>query len=152
MVSLEKGVALDEARAACRANLANGAAYARFAEMVKLHGGDLAAFAARPRGETRVVASPRAGFVARVDAEGIAQAAFELGAGRAKADDAIDFAAGVTLAVARGDRVEAGQPLAELAACVRPEKLPVAERLVRDAITFADEPPAPCQLILESLS
>ncbi|MBO7688551.1 MAG: thymidine phosphorylase, partial [Kiritimatiellae bacterium] len=57
MVSLEKGMALDEARAACRANLANGAAYARFAEMVKLHGGDLEAFAARPRGETRVVAS-----------------------------------------------------------------------------------------------
>ena len=152
MVSLEKGVTLDEARAACRANLANGAAYARFAEMVKLHGGDLAAFAVRPRGETRVVASPRAGYVARVDAEGIAQAAFELGAGRAKADDVIDFAAGVTLAVSRGDRVEAGQPLAELAVCDRPAKLPVAEQLVRAAVTFADEPPASRPLILESLS
>ena len=152
MVSLEKGVTLDEARAACRANLANGAAHARFAEMVKLHGGDLAAFAARPRGETRVVASPRAGFVARVDAEGIAKAAFELGAGRAKADDVIDFAAGVTLAVSRGDRVEAGQPLAELAVCDRPAKLPVAEQLVRAAVTFADEPPASRPLILESLS
>ena len=152
MVSLETGVALDEARAACRANLANGAAYARFAEMVKLHGGDLAAFAARPRGETRVVASPRAGYVARVDAEGIAQAAFELGAGRAKADDVIDFAAGVTLAVSRGDGVEAGQPLAELAVCDRPAKLPVAEQLVRAAVTFADEPPASRPLILESLS
>ena len=152
MVSLEKGVALDEARAACRANLANGAAYARFAEMVKLHGGDLDAFAARARGETRVVASPRAGFVSRIDAEGIAKAAFELGAGRAKADDAIDFAAGVTLAVTCGDRVEAGQPLAELAACDHIERFSVAERLVRDAVTFADEPPAPRQLILESLS
>ncbi len=152
MVSLEKGMALNEALAACRANLANGAAYARFAEMVKLHGGDLEAFAARPRGETRVVASPRAGYVARVDAEGIAQAAFELGAGRAKADDVLDFAAGVTLAVARGDRVEAGQPLAELAVCDRPAKLPVAEQLVRAAVTFADEPPASRPLILESLS
>ena len=152
MVSLEKGVALDEARAACRANLANGAAYARFAEMVKLHGGDLDGFAARARGEMHVVASPRAGFVARIDAEGVAKAAFELGAGRAKADDAIDFAAGVTLAVARGDRVAAGQPLAEIAAHDHPEKLPEAERLVRDAVTFADEPPSPCQLILESLS
>ena len=152
MVSLEKGVTLDEARAACRANLANGAAYARFAEMVKLHGGDLAAFAARPRGETRVVASPHAGFVARVDAEGIAKAAFELGAGRAKTDDVIDFAAGVTLAVSRGDRVEAGQPLAELAARDRPEKLDVAEQLVRAAVTFADEPPSTRPLILESLS
>ena len=152
MVSLEKGVALDEARAACRANLANGAAYGRFAEMVKLHGGNLDAFASRARGETRIVASPRAGFVARIDAEGVAKAAFELGAGRAKADDAIDFAAGITLAVARGDRVEAGQPLAELAACDHPERFSAAERLVRDAVTFADEPPVPRQLILESLS
>ena len=152
MVSLEKGVALDEARAACRANLANGAAYGRFAEMVKLHGGNLDAFASRARGETRIVASPRSGFVARIDAEGVAKAAFELGAGRAKADDAIDFAAGITLAVARGDRVEAGQPLAELAACDHPERFSAAERLVRDAVTFADEPPVPRQLILESLS
>ena len=152
MVSLEKDMALDEARAACRANLANGAAYERFAEMVKLHGGDLDAFAARARGETSVVASPRAGFVARIDAEGIAKAAFELGAGRAKADDAIDFAAGVTLAVTRGDRVEAGQPLAELAASDHPERFAAAERLVRDAVTFADEPPTPRQLILENLS
>ena len=152
MVALEKGGTLDEARAMCRANLANGAAWARFAEMVKLHGGDLEAFASRPRGETRVVASPRAGFVSCVDAEGIAKAAFALGAGRTKADDAIDFAAGVTLAVARGDRVEAGQPLAELAACVRPEKLPEAERLVLDAVTLADEPPTPRPLILETLS
>lgn len=152
MVALEKGGTLEEARAMCRANLANGAAWARFAEMVKLHGGDLEAFASRPRGETRVVASPRAGFVSCVDAEGIAKAAFALGAGRTKADDAIDFAAGVTLAVARGDRVEAGQPLAELAACVRPEKLPEAERLVLDAVTLADEPPAPRSLILETLS
>ena len=152
MVSLEKGVALDEARAACRANLANGAAYARFAEMVKLHGGDLDAFASRARGETRVVASPRAGFVARIDAEEIAKAAFELGAGRAKADDAIDFAAGVTLAVARGDRVETGQPLAGLVACDHTERFAAAERLARDAVAFTDEPPAPRQLILESLS
>ena len=152
MVALEKGGTLDEARAMCRANLANGAAWARFAEMVKLHGGDLEAFASRPRGETRVVASPRAGFVSCVDAEGIAKAAFALGAGRTKADDAIDFAAGVTLAVARGDRVEADQPLAELAACVRPEKLPEAERLVLDAVTLADEPPASRPLILETLS
>jgi len=152
MVSLEKGVALDEARAACRANLANGAAYARFAEMVKLHGGDLDAFLARPRGETRIVTSSRDGFVARIDAEGIAKTAFELGAGRAKADDAIDFAAGVTLAVTRGDRVEAGQPLAELAACDHTERFAAAERLVRDAVAFTDEPPVPRQLILESLS
>ena len=165
MVALEKNVSLDEARAACRANLANGAAYARFAEMVKLHGGDLEMFLAMRRVEdnapyhgravcpqTAVVTAAADGFVARIDALKVAQAAFELGAGRTKATDAIDPEAGVRLFVARGDCVAEDQPLAELVACDHPEKLPEAERLVRDAVTFADEPPPPRPLILESLS
>ena len=151
MVSLAKGVELDAARAECRANLANGAAYGRFAEMVKLHGGDLDAFASRSRGERRVVVAPRSGYVAKVGAEGIAQAAFDLGAGRAKAGDAIDFAAGVVLSVARGDRVETGQPIAEVVAAEHPEKLSQAEGLVRDAITLADEPPEMYPLVLERM-
>ena len=149
MVALEKGVALEEARAMCRENLANGAAWTRFAEMVKLHGGDLEGFASRPRGEAHVVAASRAGYVARVDAEGIAKAAFELGAGRAKSDDAIDFAAGVTLAVAHGDRVEVGQPLAWLYAPTRPERLADAARLVQESVAVTSEQPVAKQLILE---
>lgn len=151
MVSLAKGVELDAARAECRANLANGAAYGRFAEMVKLHGGDLDAFASRSRGERRVVVAPRSGYVAKVGAEGIAQAAFDLGAGRAKAGDAIDFAAGVVLAVARGDRVEAGQPIAEVVAADNSGKLPHAEELVKNAIALADEPPEEYPLVLERM-
>ena len=149
MVALEKGMALDEARAECRANLANGAAFARFAEMVKLHGGDLDKFASRPCGEAQVVVASRAGYVASIDAQKVAQAAFELGAGRAKADDAIDFAAGVTLAVTHGDRVEAGQMLARLHAPTRPERLADAARLVKEAIAFSAEAPTAKQLILE---
>ena len=149
MVSLAKGEDLDAARAACRANLANGAAFARFAEMVELHGGDLEAFASRPRGEAHVVAAPCAGFVARIDAEGIAQAAFELGAGRAQATDAIDPAAGVRLLVTHGDRVQAGQPLAQLHAPVRPERMPVAAKLVQEAIAVSSTAPAPKPLVLE---
>ena len=149
MVALEKGMGLEAARADCRANLANGAAWTRFAEMVKLHGGDLEAFASRPRGEAHVVAASCAGYVARVDAEGIAKAAFELGAGRAKSDDAIDFAAGVTLAVAHGDRVEVGQPLAWLYAPTRPERLADAARLVQESVAVTSEQPVAKQLILE---
>lgn len=149
MVALEKGLALEESRAMCRENLANGSAFARFAGMVKLHGGDLEKFASRPCGEAHVVVASRAGYVARVDAEGIAKAAFELGAGRTKSDDAIDFAAGVTLAVTHGDRVEAGQPLAKLYAPTRPERLADAARLVHESIAVTPEAPAAKQLILE---
>ena len=154
MVALEKGVALDEARAMCRANLANGAAFARFAEMVKLHGGDLDAFLEQRRDAGRAVA-PRPllaaadGFVARIDAQKVAQAAFELGAGRAQATDAIDPEAGVRLLVTHGDKVQAGQPLAQLYAPMRPDKLSVAAQLVQEAVEVSSAAPAPKPLILE---
>ena len=151
MVSLAKGVAFDAARAECRTNLANGAAYARFAEMVKLHGGDLDAFMARCVGNAASCQCVAAadGFVASVDALKVAQAAFDLGAGRAKADDAIDAEAGVRLLVKRGDKVRAGQPVAQLHAPMRPEYLAGAARLVQEAIAVSAEAPAAKLLVLE---
>ncbi len=149
MVALEKGVALEEARATCRANLANGAALARFAEMVKLHGGDLDAFLGRGACPQTAVVAAADGFVASVDAQKVAQAAFELGAGRAQATDAIDPEAGVRLLVAHGDKVSAGQPIAQLYAPMRPERLPVAARLVEEAVAISSAAPAAKPLILE---
>ena len=153
MVSLAKGEGLDAARAACRANLANGAAYVRFAEMVKLHGGDLDAFIAQRRVEgnapCQAVVAAADGFVASIDAQKVGQAAFELGAGRAQATDAIDPAAGVRLQVTHGDKVSAGQPLAQLHAPTRPERLPAAVRLVQEAIAVSPSAPPPKPLIVE---
>ena len=62
----------------------------------------------------RTVEAARSGSVARVGARAIAQAAMELGAGRARKSDPIDHAVGVVMRVAVGDRVDAGAPLAEI--------------------------------------
>ena len=153
MVSLAKEMPLDEARELCRARLADGSAWARFADMVRLHGGDLAAFEEERRrvednAPGRVVAAA-GGFVAAIDAQKVAQAAFELGAGRAQSADAIDPAAGVRLLVTHGDKVSAGQPLAQLYAPLRPERLAAAVQLVHDAIAISSEVPAAKPLVLE---
>ncbi len=151
MVALAKEMPLDEARAQCRARLADGSAWTRFAEMVRLHGGDLAAFAK----ETDKVPPPAQvtaasdGFVAAIDAQKVAQAAFELGAGRAQAADAIAPAAGVRLLVTRGDKVSAGQPVAELYAPTRPERLAAASRLVQEAVAVSSDAPVAKPLVLE---
>ena len=153
MVSLAREMPLDEARATCRARLADGSAWARFAEMVRLHGGDLEAFeqAQRRVGDAsscRLMTSTE-GFVASIDAQKVAQAAFELGAGRAQATDAIDPAAGVRLLATHGDKVSAGQPIAELYASKRPERLAVAARLVEEAFGISADAPAARPLVLE---
>src|SRR4051812_28714681 len=62
----------------------------------------------------RTVEAPSGGYVARAGARTIAQAAMELGAGRARKSDPIDHAVGVVMRVAVGDRVDAGAPLAEI--------------------------------------
>ena len=156
MVSLAKGEDLDAARATCRENLANGAAFARFAEMVKLHGGDLNAFIAQRCAEDnascQAAVAAADGFVASIDAQKVGQAAFELGAGRAQATDAIDPAAGVRLLVTHGDKISAGQPLAQLYAPLRPERLSAAARLVQEAVTISPVAPAAKPLILEEVA
>lgn len=141
MVSLAKGIPLVEARTQCQENLANGEAYRRFVRMVELHGGNLEKFAAvcaEPI-ETVEVKAAFAGFVSMVAAQPVAQAAFELGAGRAQTTDRLDLRAGVRLCVTHGDRVVAGQTLAILYAKDRPTKLPVAANLVESAIQVSPE-------------
>ena len=159
MVSLAREMPLGEARELCRARLADGSAWARFADMVHLHGGDLEAFEETQRHvEEYSGASPHDrvcphaaadGFVASIDAQKVAQAAFELGAGRAQSTDTIDPAAGVRLLVTHGDRVSAGQPVARLYAPTRPERLDVAKRLVEEAVVVSRDAPEAKPLVLE---
>ena len=152
MVSLALEMPLEEARAQCRTRLANGSAWLRFDEMVRLHGGDLAAFARLDSGVEATATAPSGGFVAAIDAQKVAQAAFELGAGRGQATDAIDPAAGVRLLVAHGDKVAAGQPVAQLYAQGRKDRLEAASRLVREAVSVSADAPAPKPLVLEEIA
>lgn len=153
MVSLAKGVALDEARCECSANLKNGKAYEVFAGMVGLHGGDLTRFVrenADGGGARRLeLKADESGYVSDIDAETVARAAFNLGAGRAKSDDAIDVGAGVLLAVTRGDRVEKGQTLAWLYAKERSSILAGEAYALAAAFTLSSEHPSPQNMILE---
>ena len=95
--------------AACRARLADGRALSAFERMVAAQGGDAralhdpAAFPALSRAaHTLEVRAAAAGYVADVDALALGRAAVLLGAGRQRIGDAVDFAAGVDVAVKGG--------------------------------------------------
>lgn len=155
MVALSKGTALDVARKECHDNLKNGRAYAVFAEMVKLHGGDLEEFEriyTEGGGASYVeVLAPVSGFISDIDAETVARAAFNLGAGRAKTDDAIDMSAGVLLSVVHGDRVEKGQTLAKLFAKDRSALLDAEAKSLVSAFAISEEAPSVRRLIIEEI-
>jgi len=88
----------------------------------------------------------RAGFVTDVDAMGVALASLRLGAGRAKAEDKIDPAVGVSGLVKIGERVGAGSPLCVIHA--NDEKaLAEAQRMLATAIVIGDKPVVAVRLI-----
>jgi len=112
------GVARDEAEAKKKLAevIANGKALAKLREIVVAQGGDGRAIddpARLPQAKLKVeLRAQRAGFVTEVDAMGVALAALRLGAGRARAEDKIDPAVGVSHLVKTGERIAAGEVLA----------------------------------------
>lgn len=155
MVSLAKGLSLDAARADCIENLKNCKAYEVFAKMVELHGGDMLQFerdnADGGGAQCFELKADESGYIADIDAEAVARTAFNLGAGRAKTDDSIDMAAGVLLAVTRGDRVEKGQTLARLYAKDRTGLLAGEASILAAAFSLSPECPVPQRMILETV-
>ena len=95
--------------------LADGAALDVFRRMVKAQGGDVRVVddtSRLPRSKHRlVVNAPRSGFVHAVDAYALGLLAIELGAGRVRADQAIDPSAGFELLQRVGEPVTRGAPL-----------------------------------------
>jgi pyrimidine-nucleoside phosphorylase len=85
-------------------------------------------------------------WIQAADARGIGDAALELGAGRKTKADDVDPAVGIVLRARIGDRVEPGQPLADVharsdaAAEQAFAALRAAFRLSADSVPAADEP------------
>jgi pyrimidine-nucleoside phosphorylase len=104
-----------EPRARLEEWLRDGTAWRKFVALVEAQGGDASAL--ERLGEIHrapvihEVLASTAGTLRRMDAGAIGRACVHLGAGRAKASDAIDFAVGCDRIAKVGTRVERGQPL-----------------------------------------
>ena len=96
----------------------------------------------------REVTARQDGFVVGVDAMEVALAALRLGAGRARAEDRVDPAVGVSQLVKVGERVTAGQVLAVIHANDE-SALAAAVGQVSAAVALAAEPPPSSPLIAE---
>src|SRR6266704_2041236 len=95
--------------------LASGRALARYRGMIAAQGGDPDAPLAVAR-HIRTVPAPAEGWLRRLDARAVGNAAWRLGAGRARKEDPVSAAAGVLCLAKPGDWVQEGEPLLELRA------------------------------------
>lgn len=154
MVAMAKDIPIEQARQMCREKLADGSALEKFRQMVAAHGGSLEKFSAlseRPVFKFTLQAM-KSGFIRAIDAERVGKVALALGAGREKATDRIDPLAGIRLAVAAGERVAVGSPLATLEKSSDPDGLErsAAELLKAFAIT-PEKPDSSDTLVLERI-
>jgi thymidine phosphorylase len=143
-----------EAREQLETAVRSGAALAKFRDIVVAQGGDVSVIdnpERLPRAKlTFAVKSPRAGVVHDVSAMEVALAALRLGAGRAKAEDTIDPAVGVSNLVKIGERIAAGDVLGTIHAN-DPGALDDVREMLAKAIVIADSPITPPPLIAETI-
>jgi thymidine phosphorylase len=132
------------------AAIADGRALAAYRAMVVAQGGDPDAPLPRAAHVTAALPAPADGWLIRLDAMAVGTAAWRLGAGRARKEDAVSAAAGVICRAKPGDRVRAGQPLLELRAD-DPQRFGPALAALEGAVAIGEEPPALPSLVIEQV-
>lgn len=109
MVSLAMGIDPLFARQMVEVNIANGKAYEKFCEWIKVQGGHLRGLV-KPMLE-QTLQSKVNGYVAKINTQKLGELIMELGAGRKHKDDVIDYQVGIILQKKVGDLVKVGDLL-----------------------------------------
>lgn len=130
--------------------IANGEAFAKLKEMVAAQGGDVSVLDdntkfAQPKVQHQVL-TQQEGYLYSMNTEQCGIASVELGAGREKKEDSIDYNAGIILHKKVGDYVKAGDVLATFYSSDL-EKCLSAEKLFECAVTIRPQAPEPVPVI-----
>jgi pyrimidine-nucleoside phosphorylase len=132
-----KASGIDEGEKMAANALNDGSVYKKFLEMVEVHGGDVNYVKdyknLKREKYSYIVKSNEDGFVNGLDAYGFGLASVELGAGRRKVDDKIDYLSGIVLNKKCGDSITKDEAFCELFS-EDEDKLKRAAVLVNDSI------------------
>ena len=143
-----------QARTLLRDLVESGRALAKLKEMVEAQGGDVSCVDDPDRIEAaplsgRILA-PVDGYVCRADALTLGRAAAAMGAGRQRKTDSVDLGCGLRVLVSVGDRVEAGQPVAELFASTQ-SRLDEGAAEAASAFAYSEAPCEAPPLVYEAI-
>jgi thymidine phosphorylase len=136
--------------------LDSGAALEKFRELIKEQGGDIRViddYSLFPHTELIFeVRSLKSGFISKMDCKALGMHCVQLGGGRQKTSDVIDFASGFIMSKKIGDQVKKGDILAVIHHHKNQMELAknIASSMIKKDITIqASKPRAKKKLILE---
>ena len=136
--------------------LDSGAALKKFRELIKEQGGDIRViddYSLFPHTDfTFEVTSLKSGFITKMDCKALGMHCVQLGGGRQKTSDVIDFASGFIMSKKIGDQVKKGDILAVIHHHKNQMELAknIASSMIKKDITIqASKPRAKKKLILE---
>jgi pyrimidine-nucleoside phosphorylase len=132
---------LAEAEAALAESLQSGRAWAKFVEWITAQGGDQSQLenpGLLPIATLiETVNAPRGGYIAAVDAAEVGKTGVDLGGGRARKGDPIDYAVGIICRAKVGAQVAAGDPLFTIHAN-DPARLEAARQRLLAAVAWSE--------------
>lgn len=141
--------------AKAKAALESGAALEKFRELIKNQGGDdsvIDDYSRMPQTKTRYeVKAPKSGFISAMDCKALGMHCVQLGGGRQKTSDKIDFAVGFIMNKKIGDKVTKGESLVTLHIHESQLKLAqtIAEEMSKTNIVIKKAKPAKKKLIID---
>ncbi len=109
MISSAKNISFTKAKKLVINLLESGHARNKFYQWIKYQGGNITKL--KDKARKYIVVSEKTGYVNSIDSQKISQLVFDLGAGRVKKTDSIDYAAGVMLNKTIGQKVNKGEIL-----------------------------------------
>ena len=130
--------------------LQSGRAYKQAEKWIAAQGGD-PTHLPQPR-ETIEVKAPRSGFITAIDTYQAGMLTVDLGAGRKKAEDAIDYAAGVIFDRNVGDQVRSGDTIARIQLGATKRDANELRQRFLSFVQFGDAAPTKRPLIHEHLT
>jgi len=145
---------LEAANERVRTAITSGGAFEKLVAFVAAQGGDPAQIRHPERLPTapvqRRLLAEKAGYIHKIDAREVGLAVVEMGGGRKKKGDSIDFGVGVVCAAKVGDRVEAGDTLCVIHAADVASAAVALDRL-KAAWRVAEEPTNSLPVVLDRI-
>ena len=148
------GENLEENKKQMLENIQNGKAFNKLKQMVQNQGGDISYLENTDKFEkaqfTEEILASQDGYIQEINAEEIGKVACNLGAGRIKKEDNIDYAVGIELDKKVGTKVQKGEILGKIHVNDT-TKLELAKKQVNDIIKISPEYCKKIQTIIEKI-